>query len=266
MQKVYTLKVNTLYKVWGNYTDEHNAIYFEFLKYDNLTCFDNTYKPIKEKVYVVLADDDTNTLREVRPIKAYYGATNVREPDNNVLIYANVAGVGKVWLIGGGRYYYNSKEDFANDKATTIFENYNVNVGHLFDQFSKDVCKPSQYDAYITANRFRWVNNQVEKMRVHIVFTYDVATKTFGYICKEEVEGTYPYKSKDECIADNQVAVCEFEDTANTKKKVVCIDRIETRCYETNMSVGAIINEVRNSGIEGNYRVFVDGDCVIDNS
>ena len=248
---------------WTGGGMEYNVVNHYFLRNSLHNCYARGYRPIKERAYVVLENDNTNTLREIRTIKAYYGANNVGNAENNIIIYADIAGVGKRYLLGADTYY-NSKEDYVNGKHCTIYDGHMQIMTDLYGTIG--VCYHKNNEGtYFGVCRYAWYNNGVIVTDANLVVTYDVATKKFGYICKQEAEGTYPYKSKDECIADNQIAVCEFEDTAKAKKKVVCIERTETRCYETNMSISAIIDEVRNSGIKGNYRVFVDGDCMIDN-
>jgi len=240
-------------------TKESILKYFESKKYERFTPKHSrvVYLPKKEVLYGLFREGNQSILRAVKVEKMYMGHYH------NYLLYVNIAGLGHRF-IECGHNFYASKEDYANDKTTSILAD---NPTDYTDRIKYVTGEIEYMDAYFVLNRWGWWDNQIHSWDIEFATAYDVATDTYEVLIDSEVAARYPYGSKESCVEDNEVVVCDFdtEETATKqKKKEVWVEVMTDFNFESNLSEEQIKEKVRESFNGKNYRCFINGDLAIE--
>lgn len=220
--------------------------------YDRLGKHHSNYIRIpKEKVYLVVEGD--NVLRGAKIEKVFFYHSGY------YLIYANIAGLGHR-LLNYHNYVFDSKEDYLIENYSDIFGEYNTYLDEVVGIFGGEVRERNNSESYIV--KWGWVDNKPLAIHSDFIVEYDVATKRISCIYDFD-DKKYKYNTKEECIADNEVAVCDF-DNENEPKKEVCVDVTTSFHFSSNLTIEEIKAKVRESFGGKDYRCFINQELVID--
>ena len=216
--------------------------------------------PTKKTLYGVF-DGYGDALRAFRILAVRY---NDASSAINAALYVNVAGVGKMW-ISENAYFYASKEDYLNGERTDFrarngeYENPTFSIVDALEGQCTiaDYCR-GNCDARV----FVWMNNSVRESIARVGITYYVAQDCLDVeLYPIGVQGLQIYATKEECLEDNALEVCEFEDENGQKEFEVEIEVIKS--IKTTIKARSADSAVKaaQTAFEGkNIKVFVNGE------
>lgn len=218
--------------------------------------------PTKKTLYGVF-DGYGDALRAFRILAVRYNdASSVL----NAALYVNVAGVGKMWVSENASFYA-SKEDYLNGERINFtarngeYENPTFSIVDALE----GQCTIADYcRGHCDARVYAWKDNSVYESIAKVGITYYVAEDCLDvdlYPISQNVEGLQIYATREECLADNELAVCEFEDEYGQKEFEVEVEVIKS--IKTTIKAKSADSAVKaaQTAFEGkNIKVFVNGE------
>lgn len=208
----------------------------------------------KKKVYIVIDEDNTKTLRAMKVLKAYYGHYD------HVVFYVDIAGYGRTY-IADDRGFYNSKEDFANNNPTDIWDTNSPTINAL--AVAQDIhgypIVNGMDGNYFIVRKWAWKENHAFYTESKFAITYDVVLGNVDVISSDKEE--YRYRTKEDAINSNTVSVCEFEDEDDNTYDVR-IEVIKTVTTSVHATSAESVLKTAKTAFEGveNYKVFINGE------
>lgn len=243
--------------------DFKNAVYNAYFDNDSIHkyCFHSkSVKRPKTKGYVVIEGDATRTLRAARVIKVYYTITR------NALFVLRVAGMGYTTVKSRNLFFYDSKEDFLADKTSSIWDEGSdeINVIEFVKAFYGTSIFEDDSHTEFMVTKWGWKDNAAVATKADFAIAYDVATDMADIVDFVDTK-VYPYKTKEDAIDSNGIAVCEFDDEEDGgKKKEIWVEVLTDYQYQSNLSEEEIKDKIRSVFGGKNYRAWIDGDLAIE--
>ena len=210
----------------------------------------------KKKVYIVIDGDNTKTLRAMKVLKAYYGHYG------HVIFHVDIAGYGRTY-IADDMGFYDSKEDFANDNPTDIWDANSpiLNAMAVAQDMHGYPIVNGVDGNYFIVRKWAWRGNCALYTESKFAITYDVVLGNVGIISSDK--GEYRYRTKEEAINSNTLSVCEFEDEDDKTYdvRIEVIKTVTTSVHAT--SAESVLKTAKTAfgGVE-NFKVFIDGELL----
>jgi hypothetical protein len=226
--------------------------------------FDNgeTFRlPTKKTLYAVF-DGHGDTLRAFRILDAYYGRFTA--------FHIQIAGVGKAYIFSDYLHPYESKEDYLNNKLTNAYARdgeYDCNEFDVEDMLYGYCSLTKEYVFNCMKARpiiYAWIGNKVKRGSCLVTIKYFVMQNDFDVSCRvieKGFDGVGYYITEEDCIADNEVDVCDFDEPSQREYEVEVevIKTIKTRVRSTSVESVVKNAKVAFDKVE-NFKVFVDGE------
>lgn len=174
--------------------------------------------PLDGLLYGVFSDHG-NTLRAFRVEKVFYG------PENQVILRANVAGIGRCDFRNGNDFFA-TKEDFLAGRCIQALITDYIDTEEVIWNYG--VVKKANTGYYCSTRlyRYAWGENKVKSACANFYIVYDVAFDSFNVVFPFDSE--YKYASEADCIAANSLDVCEdFLNDGNDDDADVCDNFVE---------------------------------------
>ena len=211
------------------------------------------YRP-KKKVYAVLEDDETCTLRAMKVLKVYYSPSFM-------LFYVDIAGYGRTYTTD--YYCFDSKEDYLANKYSYIWDKDAplLNMVNAVTDFGYPVIDnrlPSETRFYI--RKWGWEKNHSTYVESKFVVAYDVEMNKTSVIDIDDPR--FPYRTEADAIKANEVAVCEFEDEDGQKEFDVMVEVIKSVSTSVKAKDAKSVLETAKTAFGGveNFKVFINGE------
>lgn len=205
------------------------------------------HKPAFKKVYSVFDhydeenDKDDYTLRAVKILGVCYTSSH-----SNSLLKVKVAGLGEGYINLRDAYLYASKEDYTNGKFITTNEFFGSETFNYFEAIKDSgVCSVTHYDNSECVTRYGWKENNITSTIPTLYVYYDAVLDTFKVTLHPRTATDYPYATKEEAIADNELSVCEFDD-----------DEEKPSVYNLDVTISATIKVSAKNLSDANYKVL----------
>ena len=200
-------------------------------------------------------EEEKNILRAVRIVKVIYGNRG------NTFFVIQVAGKGYTFCESHWMHLYASKEDYANGKTTSVWEEDKwFSIADRAENFGK--AEPVYTDTFRVC-KWGWENNELIGIESKFIFVHDVATGYGEFVSWDDNE-KYPYKTKEEAIEKNEVKTCEFEDEMQEKTKEVWVEVLTDFQYKSNLGEEDVKKKIRETFGGKNYRAWINGELVIE--
>lgn len=217
--------------------------------------------PTKKTLYGVF-ENYGDTLRAFRILHILYG-------EMTSVLFVEVAGVGKMYIRTDNLWCYESKADYLNNKKTHIWAREGE---YERDEFSIedalygycDIKRMGYFEKPFHPIVYAWIGNKVEFSYCHVYFRY-LVRENYVEVTYEPISIPFlkakHYISEEDCINDNGLDVCEFDEPSQKyyDVEIEVIKTIKTRVRSTNVESVVRNAKVAFDKVE-NFKVFVDGE------
>lgn len=207
----------------------------------------------KKKVYVVLEGDETCTLRAMKVLKVYYG------PSFN-LFYVDIAGYGRTYT--RDYHAFDSKEDYLANKYSHIWDKDAplINVLNAVMDFGYPIMDKCFNETRFFIRKWGWEKNHAHYKESKFVVAYDVEMNKTSVIDIDDPR--FPYRTEDDAIKANEVAVCDFDDEDGQKEFDVTVEVIKSVSTSVKAKDAKSVLETAKTAFDGveNFKVFINGE------
>lgn len=207
----------------------------------------------KKKVYVVLEDDETRTLRAMKVLKVYYGPSFQ-------LFYVDIAGYGRTYT--RSYYAFDSKEDYLANKYSYIWDKDAplLNVLNAVRDFGYPVVDNVFTESRFYIRKWGWNKNHTCHLESKFVVAYDTEMNKTSVIDIDDSH--FPYRTEADAIKANEVAVCEFDDEDGQKEFDVTVEVIKSVSTSVKAKDAESVLETAKTAFDGveNFKVFINGE------
>ena len=212
----------------------------------------------KKKTYVVIDGDKTRTLRAMKVLKVFYASAE------NVMLFVQVAGKGYTIMSADKVYCFDSKEDFLANNYSKIWDEdaEPLDAREIAKCYGVPFNTPNEFRRYqFMIRKWGWVNNSPYSIESKFVISYDLTTEMCEVVSYDG--SVFHYNTKEDAINDNEVAVCEFDET-DSETKEIWVEVMTDYNFKSSLSDKEIEEKIRESFKGKNYRAFVNGNLIIE--